>query len=80
MLKSNLSKSLCADKKACRDKVLSRLCDEIDYAAITAKNGKVPYRFYKKILAEIKDEEPWVNRNLIRFAYKKYCKERSVHQ
>lgn len=65
MLKSNLSKSLRAEKKAYREKVLTRLCDEINYAAITAKNGKVPYGFYKKIIAEIKDEEPWVNRNLI---------------
>ena len=76
MVKSNLSKSLRADKKAYREKVLRRLCDEINYAAITSKNGKVPYGFYKKILAEIKDEEPWVNRNLICFAYKKYCQRK----
>ena len=76
MLKSNLSKSLRADKKAYREKVLKRLCDEINYAAITSKFGKVPYGFYKKILAEIKAEEPWVNHNLICFAYKKYCQRK----
>ena len=58
MLKSNLSKSLRADKKAYREKVLKRLCDEINYTAITSKNVKVPYGFYKKILAEIKEEKP----------------------
>ena len=76
MLKLNLSKLLHTDKKAYRQKVLKRLCDEINYAAITSKNGKAPCRFYKKILAEIKDEEPWVNRNLICFAYKKYCQRK----
>ena len=54
MLKSNLNKSLHSDKKAYRDKVFRRVCDEINYAAITAKNGKESYGFYKKILTEIK--------------------------
>ena len=45
----------------------------MDYAARNSQNGKVPYGFIKKILKEIKDEEAWVNRNLISFAYRKYC-------
>jgi len=73
MLNLCLRKSLRADKKAYRNKVIERLCAEMDYAARSSPNGNVPYGFIKKILEEIKDEEPWVNRNLISFAYRKYC-------
>lgn len=77
MSNSSLSKSLRADKKAYREKVIERLCCEMDYAARSSPNGKVPYGFIKKILEEIKDEEPWVNRNLMSFAYRKYCIRKS---
>ena len=74
MSKSSLSKSLRADKKAYRDKVIRRLCDEINYAARSSINGKIPHGFIKKIIDETKVEEPWINRNLISFAYRKYVR------
>ena len=74
MSKSSLSISLRADKKAYRDKVIKRLCDEIKYAAQSSINGKIPYGFIKKLLNETKEEEPWINRNLISFVYRKYVR------
>ena len=78
MVKSNLSKSLRADRKAYRDKVLERLCSEITYAARTSTNGKVPYVFLNKILTEIQIEEPWVTRSMLNHSYRKYCEEVKV--
>ena len=78
MVKSNLSKSLRADRKAYRDKVLERLCSEIKYAATASTNGKVPYGFVNKILSEIQVEEPWVTRSMLNHSYRKYCEEGKV--
>ena len=36
----------------------------------------MPYGFYKKILAEIKEEEPWINLNLINFAFTNYSERK----
>ena len=50
MSKMDLSKSLRADRKAYRDKVMQRLCSEIRYAEGTSINGKIPYGFLNKLL------------------------------
>ena len=78
MVKSNLSKSLRADRKAYRDKVLERLCLEIKYAATASTNGKVPYGFVNKILSEIQVEEPWVTRSMLNHSYRKSCQKVEV--
>ncbi len=70
---SKLSKLLRAEKMRYRKKILDRLCTEISTAAKCSKNGKVPYGFVNKLLQQSKREEPWINRNAINFAYRKYC-------
>ena len=70
---SKLSKSLRAEKMRYRQKILHRLCTEISTAAKCSKNGKVPYGFVNKLLQQSQREEPWINRNAINFAYRKYC-------
>ena len=69
MSKSSLRKSLHANKKAYRAKVIQRLCNEIKYSSQSSINGKIPHGFIKKIIDETKEEEPWINWNLILFAY-----------
>ena len=71
---SKLCKSLRDEKKKYRQKILHKLCCEISYAAKSSKNGKIPYGFVKKMVEETKDEEPWINRNTLNFAYKKFSK------
>ena len=72
MSKLDLSKSLRADRKAYRDKVMQRLCSEIRYAEGTSINGKIPYGFLNKLLKEIQIEEPWVTRSMLNHCYRKF--------
>ena len=73
--KSKLSKSLCEERRKYREKVLHSLCTEISYAAKTSKNGRVPYGLINKLISQTKNEEPWINRNVLNFAYKKFCQK-----
>ena len=76
MAKWSLGKLLRAQKKVYRDNIFDRICKEILYAAQTSKNGKVPYGCVNKIVVESKKEEPWINRNVINHAYKKFCQQK----
>ena len=71
MSKSSLSKLLCANEKVHGDKVIEQRCNEIRYTAQSSINGKVPYGFVKKVIHETKEEESWVNWNLISFMHRK---------
>ena len=42
-------------------------------AVRASENGKVPYGFVTKIINETKAEELWINKNIISFAWKKFC-------
>ena len=48
----------------------------IEHAAQTSKNGKVPYGFVNKLVLESASEEPWINRNVINHAYKKFSEQK----
>ena len=78
MSKLDLSKSLQADRKAYRDKVMERLCLEIRYAEGTSTNGKIPYGFLNKLLNEVQIEEPWVTRSMLNHCYRKFCQNVKV--
>ena len=78
MSKSDLSKSLRADRKAYRDKVIHRLCSEIRYAAGSSMNGKIPYGFLNKLLKDIQIEEPWVTHSMLNHTYKKFSQDIKV--
>ena len=80
MSKLSLNKSLRADKKIYREKVLERLCCEISYNAKSSKNGKVPYGLVNKLVKQMEDQEPWVTRNVLNFAYRKFSKNTKVSE
>ena len=71
---STLSKSLCEERRKYRKKILHKLCSEISYASKTSKNDKIPYGFVNKMVQQGKIQEPWISRNVLNFAYKKFSK------
>ena len=70
MTDSKLGSSLKQASKELKNAFLEKVCREIEYATTFSLNGKIPYGFITKIMNETKDEEPWINRNIINFAYK----------
>ena len=70
--KSQLSKSLREERRKYREKVLHSLCTEMSFAAKISKNKRLPYGFVNALIEQTKDEEPWINRNIMNFAYKKF--------
>ena len=48
------------------------------FAAKTSKNNRLPYGFVNKLIEQTKDDEPWLNRNILNFAYKKFCTSMSL--
>ena len=62
---SKLSKSLREERRKYREKVLHSLCSEISLATKTSKNGRIPYGLVNKLIKQTKDEEPWINRNVL---------------
>ena len=76
MADSKLGSSLKQASKDLKNAFLEKVCREIDYAAATSINGKIPYGLITKIMNETKDEQPWINRNIISFAYKIFCKRK----
>ena len=66
------TKLLCEERRKYREKVLHSLCTEMSFAAKTSKNNRLPYGFMNKMIEQTKDEEPWINRNIMNFAYKKF--------
>ena len=75
MAKLQLSKSLCEEKRAYQNNLLDTLCKEILNAAKISANGRVPYGFANKLAKESSKEEPWINRNVINFASRKFHRE-----
>ena len=59
-------------RKSLRDNVLNNICYEMDYLAKTTKNGRVPYGNVGRLLEDNKVDNPWLTRDKINFAYKKY--------
>ena len=41
-------------------------------ATQTSKNGRVPYEVTNKLLKQ-SAKKPWINRNVINFAHRKFC-------
>ena len=61
-----------ASKKR-REVLLKQICEEMLYAQSTSASGqKVPWGTVTRIINESKEDFPWLNRNIINFAYKKY--------
>ena len=72
MVDSKLTKSLKEATKEFRNAFFEKICVAIDCAVCASVNGKVPYGFVIKMINKTKAEEPWINKNIISFAWKKF--------
>jgi len=55
-----------------RAKLLNEVCKELDYAVLMSPTGKMPYGEVAKIIKGLKEDNPWLNRNVVNFAFKKF--------
>ena len=64
------------NNKKRREILLKQVCEEMFHAKCNSANGtKVPWGTVTKIINETKEDNPWINRNIINFAYKKYLEK-----
>ena len=61
-----------------RNILLKEICDELFYAESTSGNGKIPWGTMTQIIKDTVEDNPWINRNVINFAYKKYLVEKKT--
>ena len=61
-----------------RNILLKEICDELFYAESTSGNGKIPWGTVTRIIKNTVEDNPWINRNVINFAYKKYLVEKKM--
>ena len=66
------SKSWFVTNKRRRQLLLNQICEELMYIESTSPNGKMPWGTVTNIVNQTKDDNPWVTRNMITFAYKKF--------
>ena len=72
MASSELCNSLKGASIDFKNKLLEQIAEEIYSAVSLSKDDKVSWGFSSKILKESCEEEPWVMKNMISFAYKKF--------
>ena len=66
------SKSWSQTNKSRRKLLLNQICEELLYMESTSPNGKLPWGSVTNIVKQTQGDNPWVTRNIINFAYKKY--------
>ena len=76
MLSLTRSKSWDKTNRERRSKLLNEVCRELFYTASTSPNGKMPYGEVAKVVQSLKTDNPWINRIVINFAFKKYAKQK----
>ena len=70
--------SLKEASKELRRNFLERICEKMYNAAQSSPTNKVPWEYVSKIMKETKSAEPWVTKNKINFAFKKYCGKKDM--
>ena len=55
-----------------RNKLLNEICKELEYAVLVSPTGKMPCGEVAKIIKGLKQDNPWLNRNVVNFAFKKF--------
>ena len=63
-------------QKERRKNLLKEICEELFYAESTSSTGKIPWGTVTRIINETVGDNPWINRNVINFSYKKYSAEK----
>ena len=66
------SKSWTKTNELGRAKLLNDVCKELYYADLMSPTGKMPYGEVAKIIKDLKEDNPWLNRNIVNFAFKKF--------
>ena len=66
------SKSWSKTNQLRRVKLLNEVCKELHYALLMSPTGKMPYGEVAKIIKGLKEDNPWLNRNVVNFAFKKF--------
>ena len=66
------SKSWAQTNQQRRTKLLHEICTELEYAVLMSPTGKMPYGEVAKIIKGLKQDNPWLNRNVVNFAFKKF--------
>ena len=74
------SKSWAKTNRDRRSKLLNEVCRELLYTVSTSPNGKMPYGEVAKVVKNLKNDNPWINRNVINFAFKKYVKQKKEEE
>ena len=69
--------SLLEASKELRRNFLERICEKMYNASQSSPTNKVPWGYVSNILKETKNDEPWLTKNKINFAFKKFCAKKS---
>ena len=74
------SKSWAKTNQDRRLKLLNEVCRTLYYTVSTAPNKKMPYGEVAKVVRSLKEDNPWINRNVINFAFKKYMNQKKEEE
>ena len=77
MADSKVVTSLKEATKEHRCNFLERICEQMYCATKKSSTKKLPWGYVSSILKESKTEEPWLTKNRINFAFKKFCVNKS---
>ncbi len=69
--------SLLEASKDLRRNFLERICEKMYNASQSSPTNKVPWGYVSNILKETKNDEPWLTKHKINFAFKKFCAKKS---
>ena len=77
MLTQPRSKSWAKTNRDKRSKLLNKVYRELYYSVSKLPNGKMTYREVAKVVKRLKEDNPWISRNVINFA-KTYGSEEEI--
>ena len=80
MADSGISTTVKEASRELRSKFLERVCTDMYNTQMSSKTKKLPWGYVSKILNEAKIEEPWITKNKLYFAFKKFCTKKDSEE
>ena len=80
MADSGVVRSLKEASIELRSKFLERVCTNMYDTMKASKSKKLPWGYVTNILNEAKAQEPWITKNKINFAFKKFCEKKKLEE
>ena len=80
MADSGVVRSLKKASIELRRKFLDEVCTDMYNTLQSSKSKKLPWGYVTNILNEAKAQEPWITKNKINFAFKKFCAKRDLEE